>query len=76
MSSSEFWGVLVSPSEGANFIKKLSRPCAPPRSYGIDNLKKLSQGKLPRAVRDWPLAQVDDSAGTLENRVAEYPLSD
>ena len=37
---------------------------------------KLSQGKLPRAVRDWPLSQVDDSAGTLEKRVAEYPLPD
>ena len=44
--------------------------------WGQDNLKKLALGKLPRRVADWPLSRVDDSAGTLENRVASYPLSD
>ena len=63
-------------TRGANFIKKLSLPCAPPGHYGQDNLKKLGQGKLPRRVADWPLSRVDDSAGTLENRVAACPLSD
>ena len=63
-------------TQGANFIKKLSLPCAPPGPYGIDNLKRLEQGKLPRRVAEWPLHQIDDSAGNVESRVAAYPLSD
>ena len=63
-------------TQGVNFIEKLSHPCAPPGPYGQDNLNRFALGKLPRRVVDWPLSLVDVSAGTLENRVASYPLSD
>ena len=62
-------------SKGASFIKLLSQPCQPPGTYGLDNLKRLRQGTLPRQVSNWPcdfvLSDYDVNA-----RIAEMPLSD
>ena len=63
-------------TKGASFIKKLSHPCMPPGAHGLENLKRLSQGKLPRRVTQWPLHCLDDADGDVESRVAATPLSD
>ena len=56
-------------TKGARFIQKLCHCCVPPGNYGIDNLKKLSSGKLPRSVSQWPLFRIEDDNGNLDNRV-------
>ena len=61
---------------GANFIKKLASSCQAPGTYGLDNLKRLRLGKLPRSVKHWPIDQIDDPDNNVADRIAAAPLSD
>ena len=63
-------------TSGASFIKNLARSCQAPGPYGIDNLKRLQQGKLPRLVKHWPIDCIDDQNGTTLDRINAAPLSD
>jgi hypothetical protein len=39
---------------GANQLRKLSKPCAPPTTYGRQTLSALSEGRLPPKLKQWP----------------------
>ena len=63
-------------TSGANFIKKLASSCQAPGTYGLDSLKRLQQGLLPRRVTQWPIDQIDDPDHDIADRIAAAPLSD
>jgi hypothetical protein len=63
-------------TSGANFIKKLAKSCQAPGTYGLDNLKRLQQGRLPYRVTKWPIDQIDDPDRDIADRIAAAPLSD
>ena len=58
----------------AGFLKLLAKPCTFPGSYGKDNMKRLSEGRLPRGVPFWPIETVSDLPTAKRRRAA--PLSD
>ena len=45
---------------GANQVRKLSRPCAPPGLPGIRTLEAIRDGKLPPGLEEWPILEEDD----------------
>ena len=65
----------MSSARFGSFIKKLSHAFMPPNPYGLDNLRRLSLGKLPRSVTQWPLHRIDEDKGNIENRVVSVLLS-
>ena len=63
-------------TSGASFIKNLARSCQAPGTYGIENLKRLQQGKLPRNVKQWPIDSIVEPSGATFDRINAAPLSD
>ena len=60
---------------GVSFIKLLAQACQAPGVYGLDNLKRLRLGILPRHVKHWPCDQIltDQDVNT---RIQSAPLPD
>ena len=53
--------------KGTNQVKRLAKPCMPPDSNGLANLKAISKGELPPNVPCWPLEEdSDESSSELE----------
>ena len=62
-------------TKDASFIKLLAQACQAPGVYGLDNVKRLRLGKLPRHVKNWPcdLIQSDHDVNA---RIQDAPLSE
>ena len=45
---------------GANQVRKLAKPCAPPGLSGIRTLEAIRDGKLPPGLEEWPILEEDD----------------
>ena len=54
--------------KGSNQVRRLAKPCFPPDSNGILNLRAIHKGELPPNVTHWPLEDSSDesSSGSLE----------
>ena len=61
-------------STAAGFLKLLAKPCTFPGSYGKDNIKRLSEGRLPRGLKCWPI-DTETDLPTAKRRRAK-PMSD
>ena len=61
-------------STPAGFLKLLAKPCTYPGRYGKDNIKRLSEGRLPHGLKCWPIDTETDMP-TAKRRRAE-PMSD
>ena len=57
----------------SGFIKLLAKPCKPPGTYGIRNIKRLSNGLLPVGCKTWPCDEVPDAQ--VAKRIRGPPLS-
>ena len=61
-------------STATGFLKLLAKPCTLPGTYGKDNIKRLSEGRLPRGVKCWPIDTVTDLPTA--KRIKAEPLSE
>ena len=57
-------------------VQILSRILLGHATYGLDTLKRLRLGKLPRSVKHWPIDQIDGHDNNVADRIASAPLSD
>ena len=49
---------------GANQIRRLAKPCAPPGSFGLQTLKAIQHGLLPRKLDQWPHPDEDGDSSS------------